>query len=79
MFKSDAAVIAYDEFVKEYGEYSASKIMGAIDKEGQLNPTYCNILMSLAGTLYGLVDDNGTIVKERLRKLLRDVQKVSNC
>lgn len=69
MFKSDAAVIAYDEFVKEYGEYSASKIMGAIDKEGQLNPTYCNILMSLAGTLYGLVDDNGTIVKEKAEKI----------
>ena len=33
--------------------------MGAIDKDEQLSSTYCNILMSLAGTLYGLVDNDG--------------------
>lgn len=75
MFQSDAAVISYQDFVKEYGEYSASDIMGAIDKEGQLNPTYCNILMSLAGTLYGLVDNNGNIVKDKAERITSQCTK----
>ena len=49
--------------------------MGAIDKEGQLNPTYCNILMSLAGTLYGLVDTNGNIVKEKAERITSQCTK----
>lgn len=75
MFTSDLAVISYNKFVKEYGEYSASNIMGAIDKEGQLNPTYCNILMSLAGTLYGLVDNEGVIVNEKAEKITSQCTK----
>lgn len=75
MFQRDAAVISYQEFVKEYGEYSASNIMGAIDKEGQLNPSYCNILMSLAGTLYGLVDNNCKIVKDKAERITSQCTK----
>jgi len=75
MFPSDEAVISYRNFVKKYGEYSASNIMGAIDKDEQLSSTYCNILMSLAGTLYGLVDNDGLIVKEKAERITSQCTK----
>lgn len=75
LFPSDAAVISYKGYIDDLEEYSASLIMGAFDKDEQLTPTFCNILMSLAGTLYCLLDEESNIIKDKAEKITSQCTK----
>lgn len=68
-YSDEESVQAYLRYMKSRVEYSSLDVMGAIEKDGSLNSTFCGILMSIAGTLDYLTDDKGMILPERTKTI----------
>lgn len=74
-YQNHPIIKEYAEYIKRRDEYSSLMEMGAIEKDGSLNSTFCNILMSLAGTLDYFTDDKGQIVLERINTITSQCTK----